>query len=81
MTETTAAGRKVLDALADNRQDIEYHKRELDKCYGKQNRLYVKGSKNALRATDMARAIGAETAKEVASGAEAIRQVIKRDGG
>lgn len=60
------------------RPQITRTKGKLEDLYDKQNLLYVEGHRAGLRATDMARAIGADN---IASGAEAIRQVVKRDGG
>lgn len=74
----TRAPEEITRELKRLRPKITRTKSTLEDYYDQQNALYVEGHKAGLRATDMARAIGAEN---IASGAEAIRQVVKRDGG
>jgi|HubBroStandDraft_1064217.scaffolds.fasta_scaffold791887_1 hypothetical protein len=78
-TDHTAGQRAHLLKLGRHRQKVDKAKQHLDDLYAEQNQLYVEGNRLGLPATDMARAIGA-TPDKVASGAEAIRQVIRRDG-
>jgi hypothetical protein len=73
-------GDEVARDLKRLRPQIERTEAKRRELYDRQNALYIEGHKAGLRATDMARAIGTPPEK-IPSGAEAIRQVISRDGG